>query len=633
MELSRSDSSFSCIRPPSSLLIERPVEPDDVQDEEKCFDLPDVFSPTPEDASPILPKVIIQHEKKNFESVAVFSPSPDAAAPISPEIVVRNEENPFTLPDVFSPTPEAASPILPKNIAQNEENRLDLPVVFSSSPEAASPGQPTTTHHLPSSSSHQVSSIEIISTPSILRDFKSGELERRGAPAREVLRNQFDGPRPVGDPSILSRKYDLIFPPVSLHAYPNVDKFPFSFVESSKPVEVSDPMDGYVEQSDKLSNFLSAQTKKHAKDYAAYSRQRDKLTAAWDRTNDSRYAKAERESRKTGHNIAIGKHKIIEPLTRNQQLEISELETDLAPLLKKVELTRAETEGTIAAAFMFHWDHADQVPTEHQLSVLREIKGFEKFVGEKKKEKSENKYGLEYTLTDADLHGHAVSRNPNKPLFDDIRVERKKVYRDTLIKQRQEYNPPSPPLCSLPEPVNAPWEAFLNPGTKTMAKKEDHQDSPSMPVPEWFPSFVKYNIVKFESLKIHDQLDEFLRIIRKLESRINNPDTHARFKWDMEWHHPSPAWDAPVGERLCRQCHGGRQKAAAEPQGKKLEEDVALEGDFDFADVFETSWDAGKPATEDDEALLREIRVGVKKAMVKVGKMKAEKAPARSARA
>lgn len=54
---------------------------------------------------------------------------------------------------------------------------------------------------------------------------------------------------------------------------------------------------------------------------------------------------------------------------------------------------------------------------------------------------------------------------------------------------------------------------------------------------------------------------------------------------------------------------------AVEPKAKMPDEDVGLEGDFDFADVFEPSWDAKKPDVESPETQLREIKVGIKKAM------------------
>ncbi|KAJ4328489.1 hypothetical protein N0V84_001005 [Fusarium piperis] len=647
MDLSRSESSLSCIRPPSSLLIERPVEhdePTDAREKEKRLEFPDVFSPSPHAAPAILPRAMVQGEEKRFESVAVFSPSPEAIPATSPKNVAQNQEKRFDFPDVFSPTPEDAPPILPRAIIQKEERRLDMPEVFSPTPDTMSPVRPTTNHHLPSSSSHQPSSIEVISTPFSLRNFKSGELERRGAPAREVLRNQFTGPRPVGDPALLAaQQYKLIYPPASRDAYPNIERFPFTFVESSKPVDLDEPMGGYVEESDKLASFLTTQSKKYAKDYAKYARQHAKLTTTWDKINDARYAKAEKESRRSDHNPAKGEHKIIEPLTRSQQRKIVELETDLAPLMEKVALNRAETESTIAAAFMFDWDNADRAPTKHQVSVLRELKGFEKFVFEK--EKPEVKTGLDYVLTDADMHGNALSRNPTQPLFDDIRAESKKVYRETFWKQRKEDLLLAPltslPLSPPPEPVEsteAPWEAFLCPKPKTTVKKS--RAALSTTIPEWFTIFVRLNIFKFESLKLHNQFSELLRTIRKLESRINSPEPPARPRWDLEWHEPNPSWstpwkcrsdrDAPVGERMCRQCHG--TGTAAEPQGKTPDEDVTLGGDFDFADVFETSWDAKKPDTESPETQLQEIKVGIKKAIAMANKKDAERVRARPVR-
>lgn len=557
MDPSLSESSLSCIRPPSSLLIERPVEHDesaDAQGKEKCLEFPNVFSPSPQAARHILPRVIIQDEERHFESVAVFSPSLETALPTSPKNVVQHQEKRFEFPDVFSPTPEDAPPILPRVIVvQDEERRLDPPDVFSPTPDTVSPTRPTTNHHLPSSSSHQPSSIELISTPAILRNFKTGELERQGAPAREVLRDQFTGPRPVGDPSLLAiQQYKLDFPPASRDAYPDIERFPFTFVESSKPVDLDEPMGGYVEQSDKLASFLAAQSKRYAKDYARYSRQHAKLTATWDRINDARYAKAEKESRRPDHNPAKGEHKIIERLTRSQQRKIVELETDLAPLMEKVALNRAEAEGAIAAAFMFDWDHADRAPTEHQISILRELEGFEKFVFEK--EKPEVKTGLDYVLTDADMHGNALSRNPTQPLFDDIRAVSNKVYREAFLKQRKEELLLAPltslPLSPPPEPVEfseAPWEAFLCPRPKPTVKK--NRSAPSTTVPEWFAIFVRFDMFKFESLKLQDQFNELLRTIRKLESRINSPDTPARPTWDLEWHDPHPSWSTPVRQK------------------------------------------------------------------------------------
>ncbi|KAL2691856.1 hypothetical protein Neosp_002248 [[Neocosmospora] mangrovei] len=625
MDLDRSESSLSCIRPPSSLLIERPVEPDEpanAQEKGKRVHFFDFFCPSSPAASPASPRVIVQHDEKRFESAAVFSPSPEAGPSTSPKNVVR-KENHFELPDVFSPTPADVPLILPKVIIQNEQTRLTLPDVFSPTPDTVSPTRPTTDHHLPSSSSHQHSSIEVISTPADLRHFKSGELEREGAPAREVLRDQFTGPCPVGDPSVLDPgPYRLMFPPASRDAYPNIERFPFTFVESSKPVNLAEPMGEYVEQSDKLEDFLIAQSKEYAKDYTKYARQHEKLTMTWNKINDARYAKAEKESRRETHNPAKGEHIIIDPLTRNQQRRVIDLEMDLAPLMEKVAINRAETDATIAAAFMFNWDCADLAPTKEQVATLRELKGFEKFVFEK--EKPEVLTGLDYVVTEADLHGHAGSRNPTQPLFDDLRKESKKVYEETFWKQRKEELLHAPvmslPLPPPPKPVEstepAPWEAFLCPKPKTTVKDEAKS---STPIPDWFPFFVKFNIFKFESYKLQDQFNELLRAIRKLESRINNPDTPAQLKWDMEWHDPSLAWSTPVrqksvGERMCRQCHG--MGTALEPQWKAPDEDVGFEGDFDFADVFEPSWDSKKPETESPETQLREIKVGIKKAMI-----------------
>ncbi|KAI8679810.1 hypothetical protein NCS57_00259800 [Fusarium keratoplasticum] len=556
MDLGRSESSLSCTRPPSSLLVERPVESDEpvnAQEKGKRIHFFDVFCPSSPAVSPALPRAIVQNEEKRFESAAVFSPSPEAGPSTSPKNVVQNKEKHFELPDVFSPTPENVPLILPRAIVQNDQTHLNLPEVFSPTPDTVSPARATTDHHLPSSSSHQASSIEVISTPADLRNFKSGELERQGAPAREVLRDQFAGPRPVGDPSVLvAGEYRLMFPPPSRDAYPNIERFPFLFVESSKPVDLDEPIGRYVEQSDKLEDFLTAQSKKYTKDYIKYARQHAKLTATWDKINDARYAKAEKESRRQDHNPAKGEHKIIEPLTRNQQRKVIELETDLAPLMEKVALNRAETEGAIAAAFMFNWDYADRAPTKHQISILCELKGFEKFVFEK--ERPEVKTGLDYVVTDTDLHGHAMSRNPTQPLFDDIRKESKKVYQEAFWKQRKEDLLHAPvtslPLPPPPEPVEsveaAPWEAFLCPKPKTTVNDEAKL---STPIPDWFAIFVKSNIFKFESLKLQDKFNELLRAIRKLESRVNNPDTPARPKWDLEWHDPSLAWSTPVRQK------------------------------------------------------------------------------------
>ncbi|RTE80747.1 hypothetical protein BHE90_004735 [Fusarium euwallaceae] len=55
--------------------------------------------------------------------------------------------------------------------------------------------------------------------------------------------------------------------------------------------------------------------------------------------------------------------------------------------------------------------------------------------------------------------------------------------------------------------------------------------------------------------------------------------------------------------------------ATVEPRVKMLEEDEGFVGDFDFADVFEPSWDYKKPYTESPETRLKEIKIGIKKAM------------------
>ncbi|RSL49888.1 hypothetical protein CEP54_012209 [Fusarium duplospermum] len=65
---------------------------------------------------------------------------------------------------------------------------------------------------------------------------------------------------------------------------------------------------------------------------------------------------------------------------------------------------------------------------------------------------------------------------------------------------------------------------------------------------------------------------------------------------------------------MCRQCHG--METVAEPKVKMLEEDEGFVGDFDFADVFEPSWDYKKPETESPEAQLKEIKNGIKRAMM-----------------
>lgn len=82
---------------------------------------------------------------------------------------------------------------------------------------------------------------------------------------------------------------------------------------------------------------------------------------------------------------------------------------------------------------------------------------------------------------------------------------------------------------------------------------------------------------------------------------------------------------------MCRQCHG-TAGAVVEPQVMTPDEDVTLEGDFDFADVFETSWDAKKPDTESPETQLQAIKVGVKKAIAMANEKDAERVRARPRR-
>lgn len=64
-------------------------------------------------------------------------------------------------------------------------------------------------------------------------------------------------------------------------------------------------------------------------------------------------------------------------------------------------------------------------------------------------------------------------------------------------------------------------------------------------VPEWFETFVGYNLVTFTCSALGDRFTELLNLISKLESEQQiKPAT-----WDKQWHDPDPNWSTEARKR------------------------------------------------------------------------------------
>ncbi|KAF4126782.1 hypothetical protein GMORB2_0519 [Geosmithia morbida] len=72
-------------------------------------------------------------------------------------------------------------------------------------------------------------------------------------------------------------------------------------------------------------------------------------------------------------------------------------------------------------------------------------------------------------------------------------------------------------------------------------------------VPDWFPVFMSYNIVRFapSHASVADCFRELLNIIHDLETEVGRSDAdQTPHGFDMEWHRPHPGWDTVKRRRI-----------------------------------------------------------------------------------
>ncbi|KAF4469611.1 hypothetical protein FALBO_3478 [Fusarium albosuccineum] len=505
MASSRSDSSVSCIRPPSSLLIERPLS-----------------SPSPQ----------------SFKDTLDDQARPPSAAVSSLSHVGTG-----------SPTHCASSDRHPDSCAVSD-----------------------------------TSSIEAISIPPGLPGAKRAD-EPQSATLPIVLRHQFDGPRPV-HPSVVYTDY-MEFPPPSRDKYNNDPEFVYGRPETSYPIKHVEGLLAYhASQGDQLLNLLALQSKINQENYAQVTRDRENLKKRQAEINSQRMqfgrAAASRALRRAKKKSDIKLQDFIPKLTRAQKREILDLEERLVESCTKVSVGHAVAEGAIAGAFTLAWDHADQVPTEHHVSVLRVAQGMGKLFPTpiiKVDEESE----LAKLERETEEKKRTARRNLLRPLLDEGATAARNAYQNAFLTQKNRDG-----LAYLPSP------ALTKALEKTATSSTSNTTARSSFVPEWFTIFITYNIIKFEAKTLLDKFNEYLNTVWKLEARIENPDERPKWDDDKKWHNPSPSWSTPE---------------PVIPQNP---------GDFSFDDLFETSWADDEAEEETPETSLEAIEKGVKRAMAAV---------------
>ncbi|KAM5348243.1 hypothetical protein ACJ41O_008067 [Fusarium nematophilum] len=442
--------------------------------------------------------------------------------------------------------PHSVSPI--PSACAGDEGRPGTPplVIPSPSPPSTESPEPrdSNKHRLTSSPSLYTSSLELISTPSSLQESKSIDggdeacISGRTTPLN-TCRGHFKGPRPVGDPALLPKTYTLEFPPPSRDSYPRSGEVLFHPPPNTAgSIEVDGLLERYAEDGAQLVEFLASQSQAREEMYPDVTLQQGILGEIWHALQNQRSLFAEAEAAKPKHNFTIGGPKELPPLSKRQRYIIHNREAPLVASLEKVSLNHAVSEGAIAGAFTFHWDHASQVPTEHQLSVLREVRGLENMHLKEDR-------GQDSTAETDD--NQATARLSSQDLVDDARKANKKAFERTFLGVRQRS---FSPLSLSPRPTPTPLSS-REPRAKTAfsAVAQSASQPPSVPVlvPEWFSIFASYEMLRFDTPHPSTQFREFLNAVWKLESRIKNPET--RPGWNKEWHRPDPSWSTPSRQK------------------------------------------------------------------------------------
>ncbi|KAF4971888.1 hypothetical protein FSARC_1393 [Fusarium sarcochroum] len=124
-------------------------------------------------------------------------------------------------------------------------------------------------------------------------------------------------------------------------------------------------------------------------------------------------------------------------------------------------------------------------------------------------------------------------------LKEEETLAKKKAFQNALAKQfdtrfGSQFKPP----C-FDEPVGE-FPVRLPTTLKDRDRKNPYESSPKVQVPKWFPTFASYRIIPINRRNTpENQYKELLTTVWKLESQMKNnkPNT-----WDKKWHEPSARW-------------------------------------------------------------------------------------------
>ncbi|KAM0563545.1 hypothetical protein ACHAPJ_001269 [Fusarium lateritium] len=127
-------------------------------------------------------------------------------------------------------------------------------------------------------------------------------------------------------------------------------------------------------------------------------------------------------------------------------------------------------------------------------------------------------------------------------LKEEETMAKKKAFQAALAKQfdtrfGSQFKPP----C-FNEPIGE-FPVRLPTTIKDPGRQNCYESSPKVQVPKWFPTFVSYRIVPINRNNTpENQYKELLTTVWKLESQMKNkkPST-----WDKKWHEPSARWAEP----------------------------------------------------------------------------------------
>ncbi|KAF5026867.1 hypothetical protein F66182_1063 [Fusarium sp. NRRL 66182] len=117
----------------------------------------------------------------------------------------------------------------------------------------------------------------------------------------------------------------------------------------------------------------------------------------------------------------------------------------------------------------------------------------------------------------------------------------KKAYQDASSGQR-DMRFPSLVKSTKSRELDKEFPYNLPNSRKDPYRNNGYQSSPSVQVPKWFPTFASYNIIRIDRRqKPADQYKELLTAVWKLEAQMKC----GKQSWGKKWHDPSPRWTEP----------------------------------------------------------------------------------------